>query len=238
MINLKDTRRNCYKSTENKIKFANCNQITPDEICEDFKSGDYKARKVILVNYGYRNSVEEDMFNWSQMFESPTISKCNSVFQEITENISNATYKKNVKIKRMPQLQNSGEWQDVPLLKITSHRKSTKKKTKKICVKKTKTNSAGMVTKWFYGKEANAWCAMHKNRVLGHHKRSYPDSCSIGIQLLLLSNLSVVTATFAVLTNLMILIIWQTFKREPPDKAVLIKYIMALGSNPQKILQI
>ncbi|CAL4197551.1 unnamed protein product [Meganyctiphanes norvegica] len=46
--------------TENQMKFASNNYITPDEICEDFKSGDYKVRKVIFVNYGYRNSVEED----------------------------------------------------------------------------------------------------------------------------------------------------------------------------------
>ena len=112
--------------TENQTKFANSNQINPDEICEDFKSGDYKARKVIFVNYGYKNSMQEDMCNCTPTFEKPNIYKCHIVFQEINENNSNATYKENVKMKRLPQLQSSSQWQDVPMLKLTLHRKSKK----------------------------------------------------------------------------------------------------------------
>ena len=101
------------------------------------------------------------------------------------------------------------EWKNVPLLKRTSHRKATKKK---ICVKKTKTNSASMVTKLSIENES---------------------------QLLRQCYITIWTATFAVLTNLIILIKnWDTFKTKPPNKVVLTNYIMANGRNPQKILKI
>ena len=44
--------------TENQMKYANNNQIPPDENCEDFKSEDYKARKVISVTHGNENSLD------------------------------------------------------------------------------------------------------------------------------------------------------------------------------------
>ncbi|CAL4132772.1 unnamed protein product, partial [Meganyctiphanes norvegica] len=75
------------------------------EMCEKAKVLIYEEIPILVVNYGYENSMEEDISEWSQMFEKPTIYKCKIVFQEKTENYSNSADKKNVKMNRLPKLQ-------------------------------------------------------------------------------------------------------------------------------------
>ncbi|CAL4189282.1 unnamed protein product, partial [Meganyctiphanes norvegica] len=122
------------------------------EMCEKVEVHKYEEIPVMVVTHGYRSSTEEDLGKWSQVCVRPTTSSYgyNNFFQEKTvqehEEISEPvllksyTYWKKIRKKKIPRTQigpsdedivylqkktenNQSEWEKVPRLKWTSHRK-------------------------------------------------------------------------------------------------------------------
>ncbi|CAL4127044.1 unnamed protein product, partial [Meganyctiphanes norvegica] len=68
-----DKKTPCEKRDFFSVFYKN-NQIPPDENCEDFKSVDYKARKVISLTHSYENSSDiEDALKLAKMLPTVTV---------------------------------------------------------------------------------------------------------------------------------------------------------------------